>query len=401
MQDSPIRQAIQQALPELVAIRHDLHQHPELSYQERRTCEVVQRELAALGIEFKGGLASGTGVVAHPPATVEPDRLAVGRRADMDALPITQQTGKSYASVCEGVMHACGHDGHTAILLGAARILSQLDERPNPVTFLFQPAEEGGAGAEKMCDDGALLGEKGGGVGAQVGSVFGLHGWPQVPLGIVSSKPGPVLAATDDFEIVVKGRQCHAAYPHVGADPIVGACQIVSALQTIVSRNIGPADSVVVTVGTIHAGTANNVIPHEARMTGTVRTLTPESRRYAKERLFAIVENTAQAMGCHATINWEDGYPVTSNDAELTERFFAVARDAVGPEQVRRLDHSSLGGEDFAYYGHHVPTCFYLLGLKPDGVEHVPQLHQPDFDFNDDAIPLGVEMMCRLALSEQ
>ncbi len=331
---------ISSELPELVAFRHDLHRHPELSYQEERTSARVREELDRLGIAYRAGVA-GTGIVAHLPASPGSESGAsregatgggapgsVALRADMDALPITECTGRAYASETPGVMHACGHDGHTTILVGAARVLSRLESRPNPVTFLFQPAEEGGAGGERMCEEGCLLGDEGGGLGAPVSRVFGLHGWPDVALGRVVTRPGPLLAATDDFVVRVRGTGGHAAYPHQTADPIVTAAQIITALQTVVSRNVSPTDPVVLTIGRIGGGTANNIIPSVVEFIGTIRTVNPATRRFAKERFYALVEGGARAMGCRAEIEWEDGYPVTMNDPGLTEAFFALARDA-------------------------------------------------------------------------
>jgi amidohydrolase len=385
----------------LVRLRRDLHQHPELSNQERRTSKVVQRELAALGIPFKAGIGGGMGVLAHLPASNPENnwRPAVALRADMDALPIEEATGKDYASTTPGVMHACGHDGHTTMLLGAARTLLKT-ERLNPVTLIFQPAEEDGGGAEKMCAAGALAGEKGGGLGTPVGRIYGLHGWPQVDLGTIATRAGPLLASTDDFDVRVLGQGGHAAYPHLCRDPIVAAAAIVMALQTLVSRATPPFDSVVCTVGQFLAGTANNIIPESARLVGTIRTLKPEARKIARKRFFEIVESTAAAQGCQAEINWLEGYPVTMNDAAEAERVIAIAAEAFGPQRTQRVEHPTMGGEDFSYYGHHVPACFFFLGLKPPGVERYPALHQPDFDFNDQAIPIGVEMLCRLAISE-
>jgi amidohydrolase len=412
MDTGRLRALISSELPELVAFRHDLHRHPELSYQEERTSARVREELDRLGIAYRAGVA-GTGIVAHLPASPGSESGAsregatgggapgsVALRADMDALPITECTGRAYASETPGVMHACGHDGHTTILVGAARVLSRLESRPNPVTFLFQPAEEGGAGGERMCEEGCLLGDEGGGLGAPVSRVFGLHGWPDVALGRVVTRPGPLLAATDDFVVRVRGTGGHAAYPHQTADPIVTAAQIITALQTVVSRNVSPTDPVVLTIGRIGGGTANNIIPSVVEFIGTIRTVNPATRRFAKERFYALVEGGARAMGCRAEIEWEDGYPVTMNDPGLTEAFFALARDALGPERVGLVEHPTLGGEDFSYYGRHVPACFFMLGLLAPGADPAttPKLHQAEFDFNDDAIPTGVEMMCRLAM---
>lgn len=396
-----LKSLIAHELPDLVAVRHDFHAHPELSFDEKRTAEVVQRELAALGIAFKAGYAKGTGVIAYLPATTADgaSRPSVALRADMDALPITELTGVSYASTRPGVMHACGHDGHTAILLGAARVLSKVTHRPNPVTFVFQPAEEGGAGGELMCVEGALRGDPGGGLGNPVGSIYGLHGWPTLQLGQVATRPGPMLASVDDFIVEVEGVGGHAAYPHLAADPVLAAAHVVTAVQSIASRNVGPLESVICSVCMIHAGTANNIIPGSVRLEGTVRTLKPALRLLARERFFAIAESTARAHGCRARITWHESYPVTQNDAQATTRLLDIARRTLGPGRVVVLEHPTMGGEDFSYYGAHVPSCFFFLGLRPGGVSDYPTLHQPEFDFNDEALPTGVEIMCEVALA--
>jgi len=394
---------VQAHIPDLIRIRHDLHAHPELAFGEARTSAVVQAELTRRGIPFRAGLARGTGVVAHLPAT-GPQRGtgragSVALRADMDALPIIENTGRPYASTCPGVMHACGHDGHTTILLGAARVLAALPERPNPVTLLFQPAEEGGGGGNLMCQDGALAGEGRGGLGPPVHRVFGLHGWPLLPLNHVATKAGPLLAATDEFEIVVRGVQSHGAYPHLGRDPIVAVAQIIGALQTIPSRVTAPVDPIVVTVGVVQGGTATNIIPETARIEGTVRTLSPLVRERAKQALFEIAQGVAAGLGCRAEVTWHDGYPATINDAGATTEFFRIAREVMGEDRVHETPHATMGGEDFSYYGAFAKACFFFLGLKPEGAGDVPQLHQAEFDFRDEAIGTGVEMMCRLALA--
>lgn len=392
-----IRSLIARELASLTALRHDLHAHPELAFHENRTSQIVQKELSALGIAFKSGMAK-TGVIGFLPSTRGNDTASVGLRADMDALPIEEATGKSYSSTCPGVMHACGHDGHTTMLIGAARVLKSLSHRPNAVSFVFQPAEENGGGGHVLCQEGVLKGQAGGGIGAPIRCMFGQHGWPSLDVGTVWTKPGAVLANTDDFYITIKGVQAHGAYPHQGRDTIVCGSAIVMALQTIASRNVGPLDSVVVTVGEFHAGTATNIIPQEAKLVGTVRSLSPQTKAIAKERLFALVEHTAKAHGCEAEINWVDGYPATINDAALTERFMVLARSAVGQERIGLLSEPSMGGEDFAFYGQQVPACFFMLGLKPSDAKRYPSLHQPDFDFNDQALALGIEMMVLAAV---
>jgi amidohydrolase len=406
MPPASVPDLVRAALPEVAAIRRDLHAHPELGYHETRTSGIVVRELKRLGVAHRAGLAGGTGVVAHLPATgparERGRRGAVGLRADMDALPIHERTGAPWASTTPGVMHACGHDGHTANLLGVARVLSMLDDRPNPVTLIFQPAEEGGAGGRRMCEDGVLAGDGAGGLGPPVEVIYGLHGWPQLPVGVVATRPGPLLAATDNFVVTVTGVQAHAAYPHLARDPVVAAAHVVTALQTIASRSVAPLDSVVVTVGAIAGGTARNIIPESVRLTGTVRTLTPQVRQKARERFFALVAGVADGLGCRAQIDWEEGYPVTSNDPGATDRFFTVARRVLGEGAVRTIEQPTMGGEDFAYYGRHVPACFFVLGLCPPERlargEAYPSLHQPEFDFNDGALETGLRAMCALAL---
>lgn len=394
-----VRELVAECVPHAVAIRRDLHAHPELMYQEKRTSRVVQEELERLGVEHLGGLAGGTGVLAHLPATA-PDgaqRPSVALRADMDALPILERTGLNYASTHEGVMHACGHDGHTATLLCVAAALSKMEHRPNPVTLLFQPAEEGGAGGARMCDDGAMDGSR---LGTRVGRVFGLHGWPSLELGHVATRPGPLLAATDDFTVRIIGGQAHAAMPHMGIDPIVATSHIVSALQTIASRTTDPLDSVVCTVGRFEGGSANNVIPESAEIGGTIRTLRAATRETAERRFREIIEATARAHGCRAEIQWKHGYPVTDNHPEATAFFETIARETLSDAQVERTPEPFMGGEDFAFYGAHAPACFFLLGLQRAGDTDPARLHTPEFDFNDDAMPIGAELFCRLALAE-
>ena len=296
-------------------------------------------------------------------------------------------------------MHACGHDGHTAILIGLARTLVALDHRPNPVTLIFQPAEEGGGGGARMCDDGALEGDGGGGIGPKVTKIFGLHNWPGMPFGTIATKAGPLLAATDEFNATIRGTQGHAAFPHMTADPVTAVCQTVNALQTIASRNAPPTDPMVLSVTQVHAGFTHNVIPSEATLGGTLRTVTDETRAMARERFCEIVRTQAASMGCEAQIDWHEGYPVTSNDPALADEVLALAGTLPGVTGVTRLTDPYLGGEDFAYYGKHVPACFFVLGTCPEGVTDPAQLHQPHFDFNDDAIPLGIEMFARLALA--
>ncbi len=395
---------INQHLDEIAAIRRDLHAHPQILFTEEYSSKLIQDELTRLGITFRanmGGKApnTGTGVMAHIPATVDSPGDCIGLRADMDALPITELNTFAHKSTNPGQMHACGHDGHTAILLGVARVLSHLKDRPNPVTLIFQPAEEGGAGGEKMVRDGALAGDSASGLGPPITRMYGLHGWPDMPLGTVATKPGALLAATDTFDITITGSQGHAAYPHLCNDPIVASAAIISGAQTLVSRTTSPTDSLVVTFGAIHAGTAYNIIPETATLKGTVRTLNMDTRATTKARFFELVESTAKAMGCRAQITWNTGYPVTKNDPAEADRVMQISQQATLTTGFELVQEPSMGGEDFSYYCLEVPACFYLIGLNESESEPYPGLHTPTFDFNDKAIGVGMEMMCLLALS--
>lgn len=393
---SRVSELIAQDLDYLIRFRHDLHAHPELKYEERRTSRRVREELAAAGIEFVGDLAGGTGVLAHVPGSGNGD--AIGLRADMDALPIVEENEIEYRSTTPGVMHACGHDGHTTICLGAARVLKRLSEEdglPRSVKFVFQPAEEGGAGGRRMVEDGCLTDQV---LGPRIGEMFGLHCWPVLPLGTVATRPGPLLAATDHFTVTMRGKMGHAASPHFSHDPIVAASELVMALQCIVSRNVDPLESMVISVTKFHGGSAYNVIPEEVEIAGTMRTLTDEMRRFGRTRFYETALNVAAIHRCVAEIEWEQGYPVTRNDAGAVEAFFKVARQAVGEERATLYPVPCMGGEDFSYYCNEVPSCFFLLGQQRRPDEPYPMVHTPRFNFNDDSIALGVEMFCRLAL---
>ncbi|HTQ10519.1 MAG TPA: amidohydrolase [Fimbriimonadaceae bacterium] len=381
----------------ITEIRHDLHAHPELGYEEHRTSAVVQRELSDAGIDFVPGLAGGTGVAGYLPATLNPaSAKTVALRADMDCLPIHEATGAAYASTSPGKMHACGHDGHTSILIGAARRLAKTVERPNNVLFVFQPAEEGGAGGKRLCEEGVVSGKV---IGKPADMIFGLHGFSFLKVGQIATCTGPMLAAADWFTIEVRGRGGHAAMPNAGVDPIVVASHIVTALQSIASRNVSPLDSIVVTIGIIQAGTAHNIIPDTASMVGTLRTLRQETRELGARRIEEICKNVAAAFGASAEIDFTYGYPVTENDPVATRRLRSVLSEAMpgalAPDDVQPV----MGGEDFSFYGRHVPACFYWLGLLNEGQERYPNLHAPDFDFNDKALPVGIDAMCALALA--
>jgi amidohydrolase len=381
----------------LAEIRHDLHAHPQTCFEETYASGVVQAELAALGIQFKAGMAKGTGVLGYLPATTDPETApTIALRADMDALPIHEETGLPYASTIPGRMHACGHDGHTTILLGVARSLLGTGHRPNNMLFVFQPAEEGGGGGDLMCQEGALNGTV---LGKKADFMFGLHGWSTVQLGHVATRVGALMAATDEFIVTMRGQGGHAAAPERSRDPIVALCAFVGAAQHIVSRNVDPFAQAVVTVGEVHGGTAHNVIPMAATAHGTMRTMDASVRELLRARLREVAQGIALAHGVTADVTINHGYPVVMNDAGAVDRFLKVARESLGDEFVSDQAIPTMGGEDFAYYGAQCPSCFFQLGLIRPGETTYPSVHTPVFDFNDDAIEVGVKVMAALALS--
>ena len=366
-------------------------------YEEHRTSQRVREELEKTGISFVGGLAGGTGTVAFLPSSHGAESAkTVGLRADMDALPIHEETGLPYASTVGGKMHACGHDGHTTILLGAVRALIAQPERKNNVLFVFQPAEEGGAGADRLVQEGVLDGKV---IGRPVDVMYGLHGNPWIPQGHFTVRNGPMMAATDEFKVTIHGKGGHAAMPHRTVDPVMALVQIVSALQTVCSRNVAPVDSLVFSVTVLRAGHAHNVIPDTTGFEGTMRTLLSETRVLGRKRFEEIVHGVSSAMGCTAEIDWHVGYPVTVNDVWATDRFRAIAGDLFG-DRVGEEAEPTMGGEDFSFYGYKVPACFYYAGLMREGDSNPAGLHTPRFDFNDAVICDCVDAMCELALRE-
>lgn len=388
-----IHEHIDSHLPDLIAIRHDLHRHPELGYEEHRTSEVVQRELTAAGVEYKAGLAGGTGVLAHLPGG---DGAPVALRADMDALPILEQTGLPYASSTEGCMHACGHDGHTSILIGVARVLANMARAgslPRPVTLLFQPAEEGGAGGQRMVEDGCLDGSV---LGPAVSTIYGLHGWPALRLGQLASRPGPILASADGFEARITGRGGHAAMPHLCVDPIAAAAAVIQSAQHVISRKVDPVQGGVLSITRIEGGTTHNIIPSDVYLQGTTRFLHQDAGEAIHAAFRQILEGVAAAHGCVAEITIHDGYPITFNSPEAYATWQRVTNDTFGADRVETMA-PVMGGEDFSYYGQKVPACFFALGLLPAGQAEMPGLHHPAFDFNDEAIEVGIEAFVALA----
>ena len=375
-------------------LRHRLHRIPELAFQESQTAATIRAELDRLGI------AHIDGVPEAPTATIailgDPSRPCVALRADIDALPINEQTRVSYASQHPGHAHSCGHDGHAATLAGAAAVLHSLADRlPVCVKCIWQPAEEGGGGAQRLVKAGVLDGR----IGPRVSAIFGLHGWPELPVGTIATKPGAMMAATDQFSVTLTGKGCHAASPHLGRDPIVAAAEAILCLQQVASREVDPVASIVVTVGRIQGGTAVNIIPPSVRFDGTVRTLTDAVRRQAKEALLRRLTGVAAANDCLAAIQWTDGYPPTINDPAVADYVSRIARAALGPDAFIPLGAPSMGGEDFAYYLEHIPGCFIRLGLRPRDAADSPGLHTPQFNFNDDAIDTGIRLLVNLAVA--
>ena len=363
---------------EIAEWRRDFHRNPELLFDVHRTAQVVAEKLKSFGCDEVVTGIGQTGVVAVIKGKRQGSGRVVGLRADMDALPIEEQTNLPYRSTVPGKMHACGHDGHTAMLLGAARYLTETRDFDGTAILIFQPAEEGGGGGREMVKDGMM--ERFG-----VQEVYGLHNMPGLPIGSFAVRPGPMMAAADRFLITVEGRGGHAAKPNETIDPVVASAQIISALQTIASRNCDPLDSVVVSVTAVKAGEAYNVIPQTAELKGTVRTLSKDMRILAEKRLREIVTGVAGAMGCTAVIDYELGYPVTFNHAEQTSFVAKVAGSLVGSSNVDLAVPPTMGSEDFSFMLEERPGSYIFKG-KGDSAG----LHHPAYDFNDRAIPVGV-----------
>ncbi|SKA40140.1 hippurate hydrolase [Enhydrobacter aerosaccus] len=368
---------------EIAAIRRDIHAHPELAYEESRTSDIVAAKLEEWGLEVTRGLGK-TGVVG----TLRKGNSvkSVGLRADMDALPMDERNDFAHRSQNAGRMHACGHDGHTAMLLGAAKIMSETKNFEGAVHFIFQPAEEGGGGARAMIEDGLF--EK-----FPCDGVFAIHNKPGLPLGHIVTRPGPLLAAADRWDIRITGKGGHAAHPHGTLDPMVAGAGIVMSLQTIVSRNIDPIESTVVTVGFFKAGSAYNVIPGEAHIGGTTRTTTPENRALVRRRIEEICKGAEQMYGVKVEMEHMPGYPPTINNAARARFAVDVAAGICGEGNVQDNVRPSMGAEDFSYMLEKVPGAMVWLGNG--GGETGVSLHNPRYDFNDMAIPFGVSFFVR------
>ena len=389
-----ISKEIENLIPEIRSWRHTLHAHPELGYEEKWTSDFVADKLQSFGIEVHRGLG-GTGVVgvlkgldAHLGGG---GNKAIGLRADMDALPMTEENDFPYKSKFDGRMHACGHDGHTAMLLGAAKLLASRNNFNGTVYFIFQPAEEGGGGGLAMIDDG-LFDE------FPMDSVWGMHNWPGMEEGTVAVHKGSVMAAADRFEVTVNGNGGHAAMPQATNDPVLAVTAIIQALQQIVARKQNPLDAVVVSVTQINAGSGFNIIPQKANFIGTIRTVNPATRVDVHKQFTQICEATALAYGCVADVSVIKGYPVTVNDIESSDKAIEVASSLFGKNSVKTNLTPSMGAEDFAYMLEKTPGAYIWLGAG-EGKSGC-MLHNTKYDFNDNILPLGISYWEKLVKTE-
>ncbi|MDE2285722.1 MAG: amidohydrolase [Hyphomicrobiales bacterium] len=380
----PIVNRVADLQAEIAGWRHDFHAHPELLYEVHRTAASVADKLRAFGCDDVVTGLGRTGVVGVIRGRKAGDRV-VGLRADMDALPIQEATDLPYKSTVPGKMHACGHDGHTAMLLGAAKYLADTRNFAGTAVVIFQPAEEGGAGARAMIRDG-LLDRFG------IQKVFGMHSAPSLPVGEFAIRSGPMMASTDTIDIELEGVGGHAAWPHYGVDTVLVGAQIVNQLQSIVARNVDPLQAAVVSICMFEAGQTENVIPANARLRGTARSLAPKIRSLVEKRVREVVEGTARLYGASAKLTYTPGYPVLVNEERQTDFAASVARDIAGEDKVRTGTPPVMGGEDFAYMLEERPGAFIWLGNGDSAA-----LHHPAYDFNDEAIPLGTSFWVKLA----
>ncbi len=379
---------IEHLLPSIIELRHELHQHPEIRFQEVWTSGRIAQFLDNIGVSYQRGYAGGTGIAA----TIRggPGRT-IALRADMDALEIQEETGLPYASQIPNRMHACGHDGHSAILCGVARVLQEWrDELHGTVKLLFQPGEETAAGGRLIVEEGLL---------DDVDAVFALHGWPSIPLGRIAVKSGWLMAGARDFHITVRGKGCHGADPASGVDPIVAASHIVLALQTIVSREVDPWETGVVTVGVFQAGQATNIIPETAILRGTMRSLNPAVLDHIADAVRRVAEQTAQTFRAAATMQLGSiPYPPLYNDPGMTQFLRETVEEVLGPEHLMELEHPNMAAEDFAFYLQKKPGAIFYVGVNPNPTEAYPLLHNPRYDFTDAALAPAIQTMAGLAL---
>ncbi len=380
----PVLNRIAEFHDEVTEWRRDLHRHPELLYDVHRTAGVVEKKLREFGIDEVTAGIGRTGVVGVIKGRETGSGKVIGLRADMDALPIQEARDIPHKSTVDGKMHACGHDGHTAMLLGAAKYLSETRNFDGTAVVIFQPAEEGGAGGDAMVKDGMM--ERWG-----IQEVYGMHNMPNQPLGTFHLRPGPMMAASDFFELTIEAKGGHAARPHECIDPIIIGAQLLNGFQTIVSRNADPIDSLVISATKLIAGDTNNVIPQTAKMEGTVRTLSTVMRDLAEERMTALCTHIGAAYGAHISLNYMRNYPVTANHPAQAEFAAQVAAGVAGAPNVDANTPQIMGGEDFSFMLNARPGAFIFLG-QGDG----PSVHHPDYDFNDEVIPFGCSYWAQL-----
>src|SRR5450631_1980357 len=372
-------------VPDMKTWRHHLHAHPETAFEETATSAFVADKLRSFGLEVHTGLAK-TGVVGVLRGGSNGD--AIGLRADLDALHVHERTGVAYASRHEGKMHACGHDGHTTMLLGAAAVLARKKHLAGTVYFIFQPAEENEGGGRVMVEEGLFD-------RFPMRAVYGMHNWPRKPLGSFAMRVGPLMGAYDIFEIIVTGKGAHAAMPYTGKDPMLFVAQVINALQTIVARNLHPLDAGVVSVTQVHGGDTWNVIPQEVVLRGTVRTFKPEVQDLIEQRMRTIVAGVAATFDMTATLRYERRYPATVNAATETQNAIAAASAVVGAEHVDTDPTPEMGSEDFAFMLQKKPGCYVWLGAGTGA--DTPNIHSPHYDFNDDALSIGASYWVTLA----
>lgn len=385
-----IQQVVENIHDDMIALRRHIHENPELSMKEVKTTSLIRKTLEKTAIEWLD-IDSDTGLIGllHGEAGEGPVLLL---RADIDALPIHEKTGLPFSSKNDGVMHACGHDLHTTVLTGAAIVLDRLrDQWKGTIKFVFQPAEEIMGGAQKMIKWGVLNAPK-------PDHVVCLHTWPSTDAGKIGIKEGPMMAASDMFEVTVKGVGGHAAHPHKSIDPVPVAVDIISGFQKIISRNISPLDPAVLTIGQIHGGTASNIIANDLTFSGTIRTLLPTTRDYIKKRMEEIARHTAEASGAEAELLFEEGCPPVINDGELVGIMDSSLRKYMGKEAIDYLKEPSMGGEDFAFYLEHVPGMLFRLGTGAEHEKTRRALHNPGIVFDEKAIPAGITAMSGFAI---
>jgi amidohydrolase len=380
----PIVNRVADLHDEITAWRRDLHAHPELQYDVHRTAGAVSEKLKSFGCDDVVTGIGRTGVVGVIRGS-KPGGKVIGMRADMDALPIEESNDVAYKSTVPGKMHACGHDGHTAMLLGAAKYLAETRNFAGTAVVIFQPAEEGGAGARAMMDDG-LFHRFG------IEEVFGMHNYPGMPIGQFAIRTGPMMASTDGIDIDIEGVGGHAAWPHFGVDTVLVGAQIVNQLQSIVSRNVDPLHAAVISICMFQAGNTDNVIPQHAKLRGTARALSPKVRDLLQKRVREVVEGTARAYGARAELTYTTGYPVLVNEERKTAFAAAVAREVAGKDKVNADCAPLMGAEDFAFMLQERPGAFIYIGNGNSA-----SLHNPGYDFNDEAIPAGTSYWVRLA----